>query len=310
MSQVNAATPSQLERQIASLAAEFKGEIGVYARNLHTGEEASINADSRFPTASTIKTAVMIEAYHQAAEKRIKLDDVISLSDDIKVGGSGVLNRLAAGVAFRISDLIHLMIVLSDNTATNLLVTRLGTKSIDDRLASYGLQQTKIFRPTFRDGQADVFPELEKEFGLGMTTPREMGGLMALIAQGRVVNPQVSGEMFGILRHQQDRAMIPRLLPPDVIVGNKTGTDAEKLADKDGRRGAVRADAAIVNGPGVNYVLAIYARKGADTSGGIDNAALVTGARISRLVYDRFKTTAPARGEAAIPSDGARHRSQ
>jgi beta-lactamase class A len=171
-----------------------------------------------------------------------------------------------------------------------MLVTRLGAREVDDRLVHYGMTQTKIFRPTFRDGRADVFPELEREFGLGMTTPREMAALMALIANGKAVNAEASAEMLATLRRQQDRAMIPRLLPPgdEIQVGNKTGTDSEKLPDTAGRRGAIRADAAIVTGPGTKYVIAIYTRQGADPSYGIDNAALLAGARISRIVFDSF----------------------
>ena len=282
-----------MQRRVDQAASEFPGLMGIAARNLLTGEEVAHDADTRFPTASTIKTAVMIEAYHQAAEGKLPLDSKLRLQDADKVGGSGVLNRMDAGLEVTVRDLIHLMITVSDNTATNILVKRLGTKQIDDRLAGYGLAQTKIFRPTFRDGRADVFPELEREFGLGMTTPREMMRLMALLAEGKAVNADASAKMVETLQRQQDRAMIPRLLPDGVAVGNKTGTDSEKLPDATGRRGAIRADAAIVTGPGVKYVLAIYTRRGADDSYGVDNAALLAGARVSRIVYDGFSAKEP-----------------
>ena len=180
------------------------------------------------------------------------------------------------------------MIVLSDNTATNMLVNRLGTKRINERLESYGLKETKIFRPTFRDGKPDVLPELEREFGLGMSTPREMARLMALIAEGQAISPEASAAMLATLRRQQDRAMIPRHLPPGLQVGNKTGTDSEKLPDDRGRRGAIRADAAIVTGDNLRYVIAIFIRHGADTQGSVDNAAVLLGAKLSRLVYDAW----------------------
>jgi len=176
-----------MQRRIEQAASEYAGVMGIAARNLLTGEEIAVNADARFPTASTIKTAVMIEAYHQAAEAKLSLESRIALKDADKVGGSGVLNGMSAGLELTVKDLIHLMITLSDNTATNMLVTRLGAKQIDDRMEGYGLRETKIFRPTFRDGQPDVFPELEREFGLGMTTPREMMRLMALIAHKRAM---------------------------------------------------------------------------------------------------------------------------
>jgi beta-lactamase class A len=279
-----------MQQQLEQAAAGFAGVIGMTAKNLLTGEEVAVNADARFPTASTIKTAVMLEAYHQAAEGKLPLDSRITFRESDKVGGSGVLNGMSEGLELKVADLIHLMITLSDNTATNMLVTRLGARQIDDRLTHYGLTQTKIFRPTFRDGRADVFPELEREFGLGMTTPREMATLMALIADGKALNADASAQMLSTLRRQQDRAMIPRLLPSgDAIqVGNKTGTDSEKLPDTAGRRGAIRADAAIVTGPGTKYVIAVYTRRGADPSSGVDNAALLAGARVSRMVFDGF----------------------
>ncbi len=288
MSNLDARNQLPVLPQVAAAAREFDGEIGVYAKNLISGEEIAVNADTRFPTASTIKTAVMLEAHHQAAEGKLRLDETLTLTEAVKVGGSGVLNGLSPGLHLKISDLIHVMIVVSDNTATNMLVARLGTKQIDDRLVAYGLQQTKIFRPTFRDGRADVFPELEREFGLGMTTPREMGKLMALIAEGRAVSHEASAAILATLRRQQDHGMIPRMLPAGMQSGNKAGTDSEKLPDGTGRRGSIRADAAIVTGPGLKYVLTIYTRRVADQSAGADNAALILGGRISRLVFEHF----------------------
>ena len=266
--------------------AAFDGVVGLAVRNLDTGEEMAVNGDMRFPTASAIKTAVMIEAWHQASEGTLPIDTVLTLRESDKVGGSGVLNGMSDGLALKVRDLIHLMIVLSDNTATNMLVNRLGTRRIDDRLVAYGLTQTKIFRPSFLDGKADVFPELEREFGLGMSTPREMAKLMALIAEGRAVDARSSAAMLDTLRKQQDRGMIPRLLPGNVQIGNKTGTDTEKRPDDGGRRGAIRVDAAIVTGKNVRYVIAVFTRRGADGRSGVENAGVLLGAQVSKLVFE------------------------
>ena len=123
-----------------------------------------------------------------------------------------------------------------------------------------------------------------------MTTPREMVQLLAAFASGQAVSSEASAAMLDTLRRQQDRAMIPRLLPQDgrVQVGNKTGTDAEKRPGPDGVRRHVRADAGIVTGPGLRYAIAIYARQVEDGRSGVENDAVVTGARISRVVYDHF----------------------
>jgi beta-lactamase class A len=281
--------PNDPIAQVREVVGAFRGQMGVAAINLRSRETIAIDADRRFPTASTIKTAVMIEAFQQASEGRLRMDTTIPLRDAEKVGGAGVLRDLHDGLELTVADLVQLMIVLSDNTATNMLIGKLGTAQVNARLESYGLRETKLFRPTFRDGRADVLPELEREFGLGMTTPREMARLMATIAEGKAVDRQASESMLGILRRQQDRAMIPRDLPADgILVGNKTGTDEEKHADANGIKRHVRADAAIVSGPDLSYVIAIYARQVEDRRWGIGNDALVTGARVSRMIFDYF----------------------
>ena len=124
-----------------------------------------------------------------------------------------------------------------------------------------------------------------------MTTPRDMATLMALIARGKAVSPAASAAMLATLRQQQDRAMIPRFLPdaPGLEVGNKSGTDAEKHPDSKGIHRHLRADAAIVTAPGLSYVIAVYARQVEDRRWTVENDAVVTGARISRLIYDHFR---------------------
>src|SRR4051812_29258331 len=170
--------------RVAEAVHGFKGVMGIAARDLTSGEEIAVNADTRFPTASTIKTAVMVEAYKQAADSKLAFDATLPLRAEDKVDGSGVLRDMRPGLAVPIADLVQLMIIVSDNTATNMLIGKLGTANVDRTLDSFGLTNTRLFRPTFRDGRPDVLPELEREFGLGMTTPREMASLMALIAEG------------------------------------------------------------------------------------------------------------------------------
>jgi beta-lactamase class A len=221
----------------------FGGTLGVAALDLKTGEQIAINADARFPTASLIKVPVMVEVYHQIAAGTLRRDTSVTVTERDKVGDeSVVLNQLHGGLVVSV------------------------TAKVDERMVAYGLAETKLFRPTFRDGRADVFPELEREFGLGMTTPREMAKLFALIAEGKIVNRAVSDEMIGLLDRQQDRAMIPRSLPyarDRVLVANKTGWDEEKATSGAARR--IR-----------------------DTDWGVDNDALRTGAAISREIYDYF----------------------
>lgn len=285
------APPTPIERRIATRLESFAGTMGVAAIHLGTGETIAVSADARFPTASAIKTAVMVEVFHQIGAGRLRKDQLFTLSDDVKVGGSGVLHGLRGGGQHSVGDLLYLMIAVSDNTATNLLIGLVGTRKVNDRMAGYGLPLTRLYRPTFRGGQADAFPEEEKEFGLGSSTPREMARLMELIARGKAVSGEASEEMGAILKKQQLRDMIPRRLPgaeAGVKVANKTGMDEEKLPDPAGARGAVRTDAAIVTTPKGGYVIAIFARRVKDTRWSADNDALVAGADVSRMVFDHF----------------------
>ena len=291
------AAPSSLENRVAAKVHAFHGEMGVYAKNLGTGETIAIDADRRFPTASLIKVAVMAEVFRQIAEKKISSDTTVTLKASDKAGDETVpLNMLHPGVVLTVDDLLHLMIAYSDNTATNLLVGLVGTANVDRFLDSCGLTKTRLYRPTFRDGRADVLPEEEKEYGLGSTTPREAATLLELIAEGKVVSRAASGRMIALLSEQQDRAMIPRSLPfekDQILVASKTGWDEEKLPDATGFKGDVRNDAAYVKGPKARYVIAVCARRIADKSPGADNEALRTGAEISKLIYDHWNGGPP-----------------
>jgi len=297
--------PSDTQSQVAAKVRTFHGEMGVYAKNLATGEIVAVNADERFPTASLIKVAVMAEVFRQIADGKLKNDTTVTLKASDKAGGETVpVNMLHPGVVLTVDDLLHLMIAYSDNTATNLLVGLVGTANVDRLLDSYGLTKTRLYRPTFRDGRADVLPEEEREFGLGSTTPREAATLLALIAEGKVVSRAACDAMVKLLAEQQDRAMIPRSLPfekEEILVANKTGWDEEKLPDAKGFKGDVRNDAAYVRGPKARYVIAICARRIADKNPGVDSEALRTGGEVSRMIYDAFSAKTPA--SSAKPSN-------
>ena len=216
----------------------------------------------------------------------------MTLAAPDKVGDEPVvLNQLHDGLVLTVADLMALMIAFSDNTATNMLIGKVGTAQVNARMDAYGLKDLRLFRPTFRDGRADVLPELEREFGLGMTTPNDIAGLFALLADGKVLNRTVSDELLAIMERTQDRAMIPRRLPYDrerIRVSNKTGSDEEKLAGASGKKGHIRTDAAYVRGERARYVIAICARRVADTDWGVDNEALRLGAAIARDVHEHF----------------------
>src|SRR6266542_2391855 len=124
---VSAAGPAPIQKRLEKVVRAFPGTLGIAVKNLDTGESFAVNGDVRFPTASLIKVAVMVETYHQIAEGKFGAETAITLAESDKAGDEPVvLNQLHPGISLTVSDLLALMIAFSDNTATNLLVRRVG----------------------------------------------------------------------------------------------------------------------------------------------------------------------------------------
>src|SRR5262245_34202768 len=124
------AADNTLEARIAPLVKTHKGKVAVAVKNLKTGEEFYLNADEVMPTASLIKLPIMVETYWQANEGKVKLDTTLTLKKDDKVPGSGILTQhFSDGVMLPLKDAVRLMIVFSDNTATNMVIDQIGLPS-------------------------------------------------------------------------------------------------------------------------------------------------------------------------------------
>ena len=118
--------------------------IGVAVKHLGTGEEASFNGDELFPMASVFKVPVIVELYKQVEAGRLSLDDKIMLKEADKVPGSGILRELSEGLGVTIKDLSRLMMILSDNTATDLIVERVGEDNVNATMKGLGLNKTIV----------------------------------------------------------------------------------------------------------------------------------------------------------------------
>lgn len=268
----------------------FHGVVGMAAEHLSTGECLLINPRQRFPAASVIKLPIMVEVHAQAAEGRLSMEETIPLTEADKVGGSGVLQFLQAGLALPVRDLVVLMIIVSDNTAANILLDRVGVASVNRRMADYGLTATKVFRKAFAD-RAEVDPDEEALYGFGVTTPHDMLALLKRIATDQAVSPTVCGEMVETMRAQQVRLMLPRRLPFDrdtITIAHKTGETTMLRPDPSGVRRHVRHDVGIVDTPRGRYLIGVFTQDVADARWSPENEALLLGADLSRLLYDHF----------------------
>src|SRR5260370_5623835 len=167
------------------------------------------------PTASLIKVAVLIETYMQVQEGKVTLTDTVTLHDADKVPGSGILTRLFSdGATFSLRDAVRLMIAVSDNTATNLVLDKVGIRDVNKRMEDWGFANTKINAKSFRGSTTSVDPERTKKYGLGSTTAREMTGLLEELLVGERLKPAPKQGVLGHLPSNQDADNFPRPLPP------------------------------------------------------------------------------------------------
>jgi beta-lactamase class A len=222
---ISAAAQSQsnLDDQIKPIVASFKGKVSLFAKNLDAGETYALNADERVRTASTIKIAVMIEAFARVAEGKAKWTDEVVLTKEKKVSGSGILNELSDGLRLTLRDAVNLMMILSDNTATNLVLDVLTTDAVNARMESLGFKQIKIMRKVGSGGESAAGKDPEnKKYGLGMATPREMVLVMEKLERGEIISPAVSKEMIELMKREQGRNAIGRSLS-NVPMASKSG---------------------------------------------------------------------------------------
>src|ERR1041385_5142730 len=210
---ITAAAQSQttLDDRGKPIVASFKGKVSLFAKNLDTGETYALNADVRVRTASTIKIAVMIEAFARVAEGKAKWNDEVVLTKEKKVSGSGILAELSDNLHLTLRDAVNLMMILSDNTATNLVLDVLSTDAVNARMESLGFKQIKINRKVMSGGESMAGKDPEnKKYGLGFATPHEMVLVMEKLERGEIISPAASKEMLDLMKEEQARFAIGR----------------------------------------------------------------------------------------------------
>lgn len=230
-----------LSTAIEEVARDLPGRLGVAVRFLEDAAEVVHAADELFPAASVIKLAIMGAVYRQAANGAVRLDEPVELLPEEIVDGSGVLQHLRPGLSLTLADAVELMIIVSDNTATNLVLRRIGTEAVNRTMDELGLTSTRSAGP-IRQANADA-PLTERS----RTTPREIAVLLTRIAEGALVSREASAAMQRTLEHQVYGDMLPRFLPV-TYYPDRAGLEAEpvRVAHKTGSLSGVRNDAGIV----------------------------------------------------------------
>lgn len=254
----------------------YTGIVGVSVRNLETGQTLSIRGAETFPSASLVKVGVLVALLEEVNAGRMRMDEPITMIARDRVGGSGILKHMASGYGMTVEEAAWMMITLSDNTATNLLLDKLDIRTMWEKMESLGLPHTKIHSKTFRRATS-VAMDSSVKYGLGVATPDETVQLFTLLHRGRAVSPALDSVALEMLRANQDNAKLVRWLPAGVRVAHKSG-DVDRA----------RNDCGILYGPATPVALCVMTRDNEDTSYAPDNAANLLIARIGREVFRHF----------------------
>ena len=225
-----------------------------YARNLDTGSEFGLRADVPVRTASTIKLPIACTVAMLVRQGKVSWEEPLLLREQDKVSGSGVAADLSAGKALSVRDATMLMITVSDNTTTNLILDRISADAVNDYMDELGLPATRSMRKVRGDGtqlkpaegwsRAGML-ESNKRFGIGSSTPREMVTLLAMLEQGKVVDAESSRIVLDMLERQKHKDGIGRRMGDARVLSKSGGLDA------------LRSDVGIVHTPHGRVALAI-----------------------------------------------------
>jgi len=243
--------------------------VGIAIKDLNSGDEFVLNGDEIFPQASSIKIHILSELYRQAEAGKFRLSDIRSLPRSAKVGGSGVLAELGENsVSMSIRDYAVLMIVLSDNTATNLLIDLVGMENVNKHLQVLGATKTKLQRVMM-----DVKAAAAGRENIG--TPREVMTVLEKLYRGEIVNKKACDDMLSILRKPKEGAL--RAGVPGAV----------GVANKEGEVEGTRCDVGIVYLPDSPYIICVMTKLLLNDA---DGPKIIT--EVSRTAYQYFERKA------------------
>jgi beta-lactamase class A len=270
-----------LRRALERITSGFPGIAGISVRNLTTAQTLSIRGDEKYPSASLIKVAILVTLMDEVERGRMRLSERSTMVARDRVGGSGILKHMDSGTALSLEDLAWLMMTLSDNTATNLLLDKLDIATVGAKMEALGLPESKVHSKTFRR-QTSVAMDSSVLYGLGVTTPNEMVELFTMLHQGRAVSPALDSLAMGMLFANQDGNMMVRWLPGGTRTAHKSGSVDQ-----------ARTDCGIMYTPAAPIALCVMTRENEERSYAVDSPAHLLIAAIAREVFRHYNPDVP-----------------
>lgn len=273
-----------LESKIKNRVEGFRGDVGVFVKNLKTGEEVAINADSLFPTASMIKIPITIGIFDKIEKGELTYDSVLTYRDSLLYAGEDILGSFKDGEKIALSKVLMLMITTSDNTASLWCQHLAGTgTTINAWLDDNGFANTRVNSRT--EGRQENW----KQYGWGQTTPREMAELMMRIHEGNIISKRASERIYrNLTRIYWDSETLSQI-PPYV-----------QAASKQGAVNRSRSEVVLVNAPHGDYVFCVITKNQEDQSWTPDNEGYVLLRDISAMLWKHYEPDSDWKPAAGI----------
>ncbi len=273
-----------LERALRGLAAQVRGDVGIYVRHLRTGRGAAIRADETFPTASMIKVPIMIAVHDAVARGQLHYADTLVWRDSMRYSGEDDLfNHLRDSTRLALPVIQLMSIATSDNAASLWLQGLVGGVAINNWLAANGFDSTRV------NSRTPGREEARRRFQWGQTTPREMAELLVRIREGKAVSAAASQAMYRSLTRIYWNGESLSRIPPWVQAASKQGS-----VDRS------RSEVMLVNAPSGDYVVCIITRNQLDERYTADNEGWVLHRAVSAMLWKHFEPRHPY-----VPPDGA-----
>ena len=268
-----------LEERIEAELKSYDGTMGLYIDDLK-GNIITRFPDEKFETASTIKVYILAALFDAIAQGKASLHDMLTCEERFWIDGSGILGSLEVGTTLSVKNVATLMIIVSDNIATNMLIDYLGIDNINACIQKLGCKDTVLHNVL----------DFAKYHQLGTTTPRDYASMFVRIQNRTLVSPEASEQMWQILSQQHYNSMIVKSLPQFYVDPDNYDEQLFWFASKSGSMNACRNDGGIITTPYGSYVIVMLNKDFSDKQYYPDHPATVFGSRVSRLIFDRYLT--------------------
>lgn len=273
----------EIVESISSQVAAFSGKAGISVKNLLSEEIIDIYADEVFPTASMIKIPILVELFRQKEEGILSSEGRITFKNSDKVSGSGILKDLGEGLPLRIEDLAVLMMALSDNTATNMLIDLVGVENVNKSIKKSGMTQTEL------RNRIDFDLIAKSNDNLAVGTPKDFVTLLEHLNNNTILTAESCNSIIKIMRNQKYMERIRRYLPYNPYAETYKEDQSLWVASKTGGLKGVRCESAIIRTPAVKYAISIMTKDCQDSKYTSDNEGVLFISQVSKMVYDYFQ---------------------